>query len=127
MLDRNYPMDPFKRLSSARKLHVNWAPVVAKSFGKRGSLAEKKRSLPESLPLVSVCSASLSSSQKDSSDEDSNQPLHSQRQGIKEKIDLYEKMSHERSEGTFKRLNCPGDFDHNSIPTMKLRATYLDN
>lgn len=121
-----YPVDPFKRLASTRKHQVNWAPVVAEYIGKKESLSVKTISLPETLPFVSPCSSSLSSlSPRDCSDKDIGQALFSQRQ-VKEKIDLYEKISHIKSQGPFKR-HSPGDFDHNSIPTMKLRATYLND
>ena len=124
---RKYPVDPFKRLASTRKLQVNWAPVVAESIGKKETLPVKTISLPKTLPFVSPCSSPLSCfSPRDCSDKDIDQSLYSQRQ-VKEKIDLNKKISHDKSQCPFKRVHCPGDFDHTSIPTMKLRASYLDD
>lgn len=97
MLDKGTPRKPFRRISSGRKLQVKWPPVTTKKIN----------------PLPSYIEETIFS------DEAS--------QRIKEKIELYETIHHERMQKKVQKVIIPGDFDHNSYPTMKLRATYLDD
>lgn len=148
MLDEETPAKPFKRLSSARKLQVQWPPIAIqrtdekkKSSKKTVYLSPKSASSAtapitptsfEEMHSVLESASSMSSlSCKDVFGESSPKRTGgAQKRGIKEKIDLYESLCHKSSirEGFHRhRPSCPGDFDCDLYPTMKLRDTYLDD
>lgn len=140
MLDDRTAAKPFKRISLAKKLQIRWPPLPAESITKEKAVAKKtlnvatkpastvtiplyfsssseKSSSP--LPSVLESKSSLSSlSHRDSSVESSQKKigrsLHSQRRGIKAKIDMYENMCH-KSRDSLNNMKC----------SYQLQPTYL--
>lgn len=124
-LDESKKMKLTKRLSSAMKLQVNRPPIA-------DDIDEKKVSTKnlQSLSLKSLVPGSIS--QRDALGDNSHErigpSLDKNRQGIKERISLSESMDGKsRDNDSFNRLNCPGNFDFELYPSMKLRATYSDD